>query len=366
MAKRPWPILVGSAAIVVAAVVVASNLQPAARAGGRAVAAVPGTCRQSPARTANPDPGATWRLADRLDAGGSMVGRTLAVGHGGSVELALDLPVEGSARGPVDGLVVVSADDGWRSEIRLVSATEACSWLVASLDDVVRSAVYDAANKVVVAHLVDRVTRADRGIWRVSAFAANDEVPAQIAPPAGAAAAALGTIWTTDLRVDATARRLAIQQCSQAGCVTRLVDLRGRRGIQIVGRRPALQGGLIGLAPRSIVTWDWCPGLPCPILAWDLATGDPSLLTEGAIAAALTGDGRHLVLVKSAPGGTTLRIDLVSRAEHRIEPFEAGALPLADGPGALVGLEVEADEIAIGAFDGDPRPFRPAAAEALK
>lgn len=356
---RRWPLWLGSAVGLVAVALVLSRLLAGSGDGG--VTARPaGTCAALPPVDAGSRavPGAWWRLVDRMDGSGSLVGRTLFAGAGDSTTLTLGLGAESMASGPVGGLVVVATDDGQASEVRVVSAVDGCAWLVHRTADVVRSAILDASSGSLLAHLVTRETRGDRGTWRITGLGAGAAVVQVLGPLPPQPA--LGPIWATTLRLDAEGTRLAVQSCGEGGCVTRILAPDGSGAAAAVVGGPE-QGSLIGFTGRRLVTWAYCQGLPCPVQAWEVGVVAPVMLVELAAGAALTADRRYLVAVLDGTG-RAVRVDLTGTPSQRIDGVAAGELPLDAGNGATAGFEVFADEVALWAPGSDPRPFNPSRA----
>lgn len=366
MSGRRWSRWLGPPLALVAVALLLSRLEPGAEAGGHVTPRPAGVCANAaPAlRGLHGVRGTWWRLVDRLDAGGTLVGRTLFAGQGGSTNLALELGAESSASGPVGGMVVVSTDDGVFSDVRIVSAVEGCSWLIHRTQDVVRSAILDPAGGSVLAHLVARETRDDRGTWRIGGMDPDVAVKLVLAPLP--AQASLGPIWATDLHLDKSGRKLAVQSCAESACVTRVVSL-GADAVapkQLGGRD---QGEIIGLAGDRLITWAHCQGLPCSVQAWTAGAATPATLADTAAGAALTGDARYLIVVLDGTGRAA-RIDLAGNAGSagnasvRVQGVAPGDLPLEAGTGAYAGFEVGADEIAIAAPGADPNAFNPSTA----
>ena len=364
MLKRRWLVLAGPPFILILAVAVIANLgQPVAKAVG--VIALPrlGHCPSTAAvAVGTAQLGTWWKTQDHLDSSGALVGRELFVGHDAGSTAHLDLPVESSVSGPVDGLVVLSLDDGSRSQIQLVSVAGRCGVLVHGDANVVRGAILDPRDGAIFAHLVDRGSRADLGTFRV--------------PPAGTGAAELrlvvpplplelqqatGLVFGTTLKLDRQATHLAVQSCSDGPCITRIVDLAVPDARPVV-LRDRQQGPLIGFAGNSLVTWAACGGLPCSILAWDLGTGRARALASGQ-AAALTPDGRRLVVTyDNGAGAGASEIDTATGRSTGLRALPEGRFPVPGAAAAVVGLEVAADEVAMTSLAGDPFPFRPDAA----
>lgn len=368
MRKRRWPVRLGTALMVVSASIAAFaalRLQAAVVAGPRSEVPPLTPCLDSPITAGAPLAprlGTWWKSVDRLDPAGTLVGRNVFVGPTGPAVAVTDLAAESSASGPVGGIVVAATDDGSQSEIRLLSVRDACSWVAHRSASVVRSAILDPADGAPFLHLLDRATRADRGIWKL-ADAATDAEPVLVAPPLDAgsrAAAMVGPVWSTELRLDARGSRLAVQSCGGGGCLIRIVDLDDAAAPALVVGGPG-QGDLLGFAGDELVTWSRCPGLPCSVVSWDPATGRGRILADEVRAAGLTGDGRRLVaIVASGPGAGALEVDPATGAGRPLAGLAEGLEPLPGGRAASAGLEIAVDEIAIGSPVSDPRAFRPA------
>jgi hypothetical protein len=371
---RRWARWLGPPIVLGAVALALSQLHAGAEAGGRTTPPPVAACAASPLATdaagrprRDVGPGSWWTLGERLDAHGAMAGRRLAVGRGGATTFALDLPVESVASGPVGGVVVLASDAAQRSEIQLVSVSGACSWLVGSSDDVVRGAILDPLDGSVLAHIVSRASRDDLGTWRfVGSAAAALGTPTLVAPALGAGLLD-GPAWVTDLRLDSTARLLAVQSCTDIGCLTRVFDLTSAAAPVVVRGASAAtaQGPMLGFANGKLVTWAACPGYPCAIQAWDLATGASSIVLDRADGAAITRDGRFLVASTDSRTGRTLRLDLVTGTAVLVRGIRAGELLLPSGVAATSGVELGTDEVAVGAPGATPHSFRPLAAEVI-
>jgi hypothetical protein len=365
MSKRLWPIFLGPPLILAAAVVAMGRHGPTAEAANPAAVHSLGTCTSAAqvAIAGNTRAGSWWKTVERLDGRGMLIGRTLFVGHGSVAVARAQLPAESSVSGPIHGIVVVVADDGTRSEVRLVSVTAGCEIVVHDSAAVARTAILDPNDGSVLAHLVDRASRADLGTWRL--MSGSD--PTLVAPPLGTLARAVGTVWGTDLELDAGGTHLAVQSCADLGCLTRIFDL------ALPGAPPQVvsgqsEGPLLGFAGPDLATWAACPGYPCSVLAWG-ATNQSRILVELAAAAAMTADGRRVVvLAVDKKGSQAIELDPLTGRSAPLAPLPAGRRPLGGGASATVGLEVANDEIAIGSAGADPQPFRPdsAALEVLR
>lgn len=358
MSGRRWKMWLGPPIALLAIAVVFGRFQAGAEAGGRTTPRPAGVCadKAPPVGALRVARGTWWRLADQLDANGALVGRTLYAGRDGATRVTLELGAESMASGPVGGFIVVAGDDGRSSEVRLVSALEGCSWLVQRDEAVVRSAILNPSNGTLLAHRVTRETRSDLGTWRITGLAPDAVLERVVGPLAGQPD--LGPIWATELRLSADARSLAVQSCSDQGCLIRVASLDGPPGAPALVRGPEL-GSILGFAGDRLVTWDRCAGLPCSLLAWSPATNGNDLLVEHATAAGLTADGRYLVAVTDPATGRAFRVDLRTNVVRRIQGVIAGDLPLTVGIGAYAGFEVGPGELAIAAPGADAHAFDP-------
>jgi hypothetical protein len=365
MSRRRWSIWLGPPIAIAIVAVGLMRLQAGADAGGKATPVAAGACAESPVardaagRVERGPRGAWWRLTERLDSNGLMIGRGLVLGQGGAVRFTLQLSSETLASGPVGGLVALTTDDGTASEVRLVSIDKVCSWTVRRSSDVVRGAFIDPSDGSVVGHALGRETRADLGTWRYSTTGA---APTLILGPIDPDA--LGErVFGTDYRLDTKTKRLAVQSCSDVACVTRLVDLGDAASRVTVIAGP--QGQVIGFAGGKLLTWDRCEGLPCGILAWDIASGTSALVVDRAESAAVTEDGELLVAVKSSIRGRAVRLAVGRDSEVLIMGIALEEQLLAGGVTGFAGFEAAPDEVALAITNGTPRAFRPAAAEVL-
>jgi hypothetical protein len=364
MSKRRWPVFAGPPLILIAAMLLVARPEPVAEAARPIAVKAISTCASAEDVTVGTEarPGSWWKSAERLDSAGTLLGRRLSIGAGGVTAGGLDLPAESSVSGPVGGLIVVTADDGSRSTVRVLSAAAGCGIVIHETDAVVRTAILDRHDHSVAAHLVDRATRADLGTWRLAIAPAGTTEARLVAPPLGALARTVGTVWGTGLLLDAQGTHLAVQSCTDLGCLTRVFDLRHSTAEPRV-IRGVDEGTMLGFSGSTLVTWAACPGYPCAILAWDPVTGHSRSLLSAATAAAMTADGRRLVAVQAdAAGSRVIELDPSSGRLSRLRGLAAGLRPLPNGANATVGLEVAANEVAIGTPDAaasDPQALNP-------
>lgn len=365
MSRQRWSRWLAAPLALVAIGLLLSRFQPGAEAGGRTAAPASGACAGAAplgsAASANPAGSGRrtwWRITDSLDGNGALVGRTLYAGRAAKTTLTMALGTESMARGPVGGLVIVTNDDGRTSEVRLVSIADGCSWLVHRNPNVVRSAILDASRGVAYAHVLQRETRVDLGVFRIDGGdpdAALERVVEPLAPQPD-----LGTIWATELRLDQAGAALAVQSCSDQGCLTRVVSP-SAFGSPISIVRGQGQGSIIGFAGDRLVTWAFCAGMPCGVQTWTAGARTPDALAERAIGAGLTPDGRFLVVVTDMRG-RAVRIDLAGGGSAVIKGLAAGELPLGSAGSATAGLELAPNEIGFASNGGDAHALAPGAA----
>jgi hypothetical protein len=162
---------------------------------------------------------------------------------------------------------------------------------VARESAVIRRATIDPAGGTVYETRVDRTTRADLGVWARPLHGGSP--PVRILEPIGPDER-FGRTFSTEFAWDVDGRTLAIQSCGETACRTRIVDPAGGTPRTIAD--PDL-GALVGFDASVVVTYAVCPGLPCPIVATELATGDRTILADagGTAVAVATPQGARLV-----------------------------------------------------------------------
>jgi hypothetical protein len=321
----------------VAAAVALGALGPGRPVAGAASEAAwdPPPCPEGAASAAPGVAGTAWyRMDPVLDAAGTLAARRLDLGIAGEPALRIDLPPESFASGPVAGRVLAGDDDGVRSRLRLLDPGIGCGVTLAQEADVIRSAVLAPAGDAVLEHRVDRVTRADLGIWRRSLGAGPAvRLLAGLDPDPS-----FGPTFTTDLLV-APDGRVVVSSCGLDACRVRVLDPATGGFILVGGTGPAL-----GVSGASAIVRAACPGQPCPVEAVDLATGRHSLLIRDALAAVLGGP-RGDRIVAETPGGAVVVVDPASG--KRTRPAGASGSPLARGSTATAGVDTPRGAVAL-------------------
>ncbi len=268
--------------------------------------------------------GTPWFRLDRvLDGNGALSGQRLFLGLDGQrTARALDLAPEAFAAGPFGDVVLVGSDDGTASRVRAIDVKSGCAWQVADERDAIRRATIDRAGEFIYEMRVDRAGRADLGIWRRPVDGSEAARQVLDAPPPDGR---FGRTFSTEFTWETSGDRLAVQSCGQVACRIRVVAPGG--GPTVTLDDPGL-GPIVGLDGDLAVTYEACRGLPCPIIATDLRTGDRRVLAPAAGLAVVipTADGPRLIHEVGA--GTARRLRSVALGGE-------GALDLGLVPEAL-------------------------------
>ena len=234
---------------------------------------------------------AWFRLDPVLDRDGGLTGQHLTLGLNGQRQSRrLRLPPESFAAGPFGRVILVGSDDGTRSRLEAFDVANGCSWSLAEESSVIRRATMDRGGTTIYETRVDRVSRADLGVWTRSV----DGTPGteRILDPL-AADDRFGRTFSTEFTWDVDGRRLAVQACGEVACRTRIIS--PGDGAQVTLDAPDL-GPTVGLAGDRIVTYRACHGLPCEVVSTDLGTRHRDVLAAAAGAAIVvaTMDGARL------------------------------------------------------------------------
>jgi hypothetical protein len=338
------------AVLAAAAVVIPASASPARRLDGLAVradAAPIAACRDGAAASRREGP-AWYRLDPALDPDGTMTGWRFLAGRAAErrvVELAL--PVESFASGPRDGRVLVGADDGRRSTIRLVDVGRHCATVLYEGRELIRRAVLTPESAAIVEFRLDRGTRRDLGVWLRPL---DGSKPRRIVEPL-ARNDRLGLVFSTALSWSADGHHLAAASCGEAACLTRIYD---RRTGYVTTIDDEHVGEVIAVVGDELVAYGGCATLPCRIVARSLDTGRIRVLAERAGLASVAArslayeDYRHhgRVVIVGLEGGVVRTVDL--RPGNRLVPGEARA---------LAGIEAPTGSVPI-APDGRPSVSR--------
>ncbi|TAL09379.1 MAG: hypothetical protein EPO00_05980 [Chloroflexota bacterium] len=300
-------------------------------------------------RGRSPDDRAWWDQRPDIDADGSLTGWTLTVGLPGERLLSMPLPVASVVSGPDDGRIVASVDDGANSAIQVIDTAARCSRTYPIADVIVRRAISVPGDDAVVAHLLDRAARDDLGIWRVPLDGSPRTRLLGPPEPALLEGAGIDRVWATDLRLSADGSRLAVQSCDPDACVTRVLGL-VTGAIATIGEA---HGSLVGVTGTTLVTRAACAGVPCDIVGWDLGSGRAGLVEAAAVGAAISPDGRVVVIRRLADGSTAASVvDPGANRSSGLGSVDDGSFPL-DGSGTT-GIETRPDAVGLSHAGGPP------------
>ncbi len=257
MRRRSWIVLLGSAAALAAGLIGSvGGVAARAEAGGMGLEEL-GTCPERVLTDVGRRSG--WAVAPVLDPQGSLVGWTLDGRTRGVTLPRIALPAESSVSADVGGRVVVTADDGRRSIVAIVSTVARCATIVAVSGDVARSGVLGGRDGSVLYHAVARDSRADLGIW-VAVAGAPPQLLVDALPAHDPAVMHVGRVYATTLMLDEAGTRLAVQSCGAIDCRTRVVDLGTRREARLDW--PG-QGPLVAIAAEGATFADACGSSAC-------------------------------------------------------------------------------------------------------
>lgn len=285
--------------------------------------------------------GVAWfRLDGELDTRATLRGWRLSSGDAAAgTRRRLDLPPESFASGPFGNVVLVGTDDGRSSALRAVDPVAGCAIAIATSPQVVRSALLTPSGDAVIEHRVDRLTRADLGVWerRLDGTSPRRILPGIAIDPAYGPTFATELAWGTD-------GRLAVVSCGEVRCRARVVDpaTGGVAAVTDVGQ-------LVGLSGDTLVVQRSCAGLPCAVEAIRLATGSRRIVVDEAGLAALGGPARDRVVWEATDGsGTYLHVTSLATGETvELGVLPAGYLPQTSAARSGSGLAVTPGHVAV-------------------
>lgn len=349
-------VILGPPLVMVLAAASGFRSAPPARAGTMAeatVAAAPvAPCANTgPYQSAerSPDEGAWWNQRPDIDAGGSLVGWTLTVGRPGQGPMAMPLPAASVVSGPDRGRIVAAVEDGSTSSLRIIDAAARCSRTYPIDGVIVRRAILMPGEGAVLAHLLGRAARRDLGVWRIPLDGSPRTLLLGPPDPALLAGAGIDRVWATDLRLSADGSRLAVQSCDPDACVTRVLGLL-TDAVATVGEP---HGSLVGITGTTLVARATCAGSPCDIVAWDLMTGRSTIVESSAAGAAISHDGRIVVIRRLSDGSSVASVvDLRTNRHTALDGVEGGSFPLDDS--GTAGIETRPDAIGLIHPGGSP------------
>jgi len=295
-----------------------------------------------------------YRLDPALDSAGRSTGQRLALGSAANRPArTMTLPVESFAAGPFGAIVIVGTDDGRRSVLRAIDVDADCGIdLGQESASVIRRATIDRDGRWLYEFRVKRGSREDLGIWRRPLDGSSP--PERILDPLPADDR-FGRTFSTELGWSLDRTTLIVQSCGGSACRTRTHDP-ASGAVNLLGE-PA-QGVAIGLAGDQLVTYAPCQGLPCPIVAIDVTTGQRVTLSDTSGLATLVAsvDGPRLVHETTADDGAPLRIVTLDGRERAVVPPLPNGLRIVPSTGAAAG----GIQLPLGTIAAGPRGRLPA------
>jgi hypothetical protein len=263
------------------------------------------------------DPGrAAWfSLRSRIDRDGSLAGYVLRLAVAGRDAVAgLEMPAEAFAAGPFGDAVLVGADDGSTSRVRLVGPN-GCARVVASAAEILRRATIDPAGGRLITFRLDRTARTDLGIW--SAPIDDTSEAELLLPPLESSPELLerfGPTFATDLLWSLDGSRLVVQSCGESQCRFRIVEPASGRTWTL---DPDGLGPALALVGDRLVAFGACAGRPCQIVEVDLASGAQRELAVASGSATVIPTRSGALLVAERVDGLAI-VDLASGRQRSI------------------------------------------------
>ncbi|HLA15896.1 MAG TPA: hypothetical protein VJZ72_03255, partial [Candidatus Limnocylindrales bacterium] len=245
----------------------------------------------------------------------------------------IGLPPESFASGPLDGLVLIGADDGSSSLLSILDLWAGCRHPVATETAVVRRATIGPDATAVYEFRVDRRSRADLGIWRRDLGVDGEPTQVLGALPTDDR---FGLTWTTEFDWSDDGR-LIVGSCGAAACRSRVFDPIDGSLISI--EEPDL-GETLGLLDGQLVSYLACRGLPCPVVAIDLIEGTRRVLAPAAGLATVVDDGGAGTLVHELVDRPGI-IDIVSMTGASLRTIDLGGSRRLVASGARSGSAID-------------------------
>ncbi len=301
----PPSILLGSALMLTAAIPAATAVVSRPIPGP--VAACPG----SPAKAARaaqrdgvqPD-NVGVRAEARFTSRGELTGRVLRLEHAARPAVSISLPPESFVSERTgDAIVYTRSGGGTGSEVHIIDVESGCDTIVARPAGIVRSAILDRTASAVYVHSVTRAGRKDAGVERHDL--ADKSVTTAVPPLAPSADT--GPTFATELRWSIEGWSLTVQSCGFARCLSRILDI-ATGDLATIGGLD--QGALIATTHGQLITFATCPGLPCPVVAFDVGSGLGQALADEAMDArvATRADGSHVLHIATAQGALEVEL----------------------------------------------------------
>ena len=306
------------------------------------------------AQAADPARSPWFTVRPREDSRGALMGHVLRLAGRGALA-GIELPPESFGAGPFGESVLVGADDGRASTVRLVSPASGCDRVLIHSDQLVRRATIDRARRLLITFRLDRAQRTDQGVWAAPLDAPDTaQVLLPPLPMSDDDLARFGPTFATDLLWSQNGERLVVQSCGEWQCRFRIVEPASGQTWTLAGDG---LGDAIGLDGDHLVTSAACGGMPCPVVRTDIATGEQVELVEAAGPATMTRLRGDPVVAADLVDGLAI-VDLATGAARTLMlPATIPGLRLAVGGGSG-GLGLPPGWIGLAAEGRLPEPLR--------
>lgn len=331
--------------------------------------------------------GPAWFQLDDADPDAdTLTGYVLRAGRiGGAPPVEIALPPESFAEGPYalavgsekSSVVLFGHNDGERSALETVNIDTGARRVIVESSAVLRRAIVDVDSGVVYALVLDQETRAELGVYRFDATPAFD-VPARLEdgelvvpglPRERIGQELFGPTFATLLAIDRVSGALVVQSCGEILCRARSLDLASGA---LTMRDEIGQGEMLGVVGGTMLAYEAGNGLPCKVLAIDVATGDARVLAQ-AYGAVLRADENTLVFESGDDPGLLLSRSIDARDDEPSkmlgvfnvtlgvdgEEGDDALHPVMDPSRSNAGVDLPAGLVALGG-DGRVAPVRAA------
>jgi hypothetical protein len=297
------------------------------------------------APTALPLAGPAWfQLDDSEPESDVLTGYVLRAGRiGGAATVRIELPPEAFAEGPYalpngvtpdTPVVLFGHNDGARSALEIVDVDTGARRVLVESSAVLRRAIVDVDGDALYVLALDQETRAELGVYRFPLDAFTDAIPvgARLDAPEFGRVRGLedgelvlpgmprekvgeelfGPTFATLLAVDRSSGALVVQSCGEILCRARSLDLASG---DVTLRDEIGQGEMVGVVDGTLVAYEAGNGLPCKVLAIDVATGAARTIAH-AYGAVFRADEATLVFESGDEPGVLLARTLEARDDE--------------------------------------------------
>jgi hypothetical protein len=316
--------------------------------------------------------GPAWFQLDDIEPESDVLtGYVLRAGRiGGATPVRVSLPPEAFAEGPYAlggaSRVLVGHNDGARSALEFIDVDSGARRVIVESSMVLRRAIVDVDGGALFALVLDQETRSELGVYRFALDGAAEETmtleDGELVLPGMArereGEELFGPTFATLLAVDRSTGALVVQSCGEILCRARSLDLASGH---VTLREEIGQGEMLGAVDGTLVTYEAGNGLPCKVLAIDVATGAARTMAHAY--GALMHPSGALVFESGDEPGLLFARTLAARDDEpsqMLGVFDVSAgqddddalHPVLDPSRSNAGVELPADLVALG---GDGR-----------